>query len=126
MWMAIAALAALTAGQSLSGDFDQDGRPDTAVLVEQAPGRFALVVRRGAGPAMPIIEVAKAEEFYIRAAEEGLRATACGKGSGRDGAPCPEREVSVPAGALVFGTQETSEAVALWDGGRFRVVWLSD
>jgi len=56
----------------------------------------------------------------------GTCETACGKGIGSADTPCPERSVTLDRPTLEFGMEEASQAVAIWDGLRFRVVWLSD
>ncbi|WP_165185233.1 hypothetical protein [Caulobacter soli] len=122
-------LAAAAAFTPLKGDFDHDGRPDTARIVH-AGDRYVLRVIRGADPRKPatVWDLGRSKPPYpfVAAARAGRFQTACSKGLGRDATPCPRSWVTVKAGDLTFGNAETTEAVALWNGRRFDVEWLSD
>jgi hypothetical protein len=122
-------LAATTAFAPLKGDFDHDGRPDTAQIV-RAGDRYVLRVMRGADPGKPVtvwdLGREKPLDIFVTTSRAGRFQTACGKGLGSNSDPCPHPWVMVKAGDLAFGTKESSEAVALWNGRRFDVEWLSD
>lgn len=109
---------------TVSGDFDRDGLEDRAYFRELAG--HDLVVERGVGRMSVVAPVSDPSDFYLGVLAPGTYQTACGKGFGSRDAPCPERSVTLDRPALQFGTKEASQAVAIWDGDRFRVVWLSD
>ena len=108
-----------------AGDFDRDGTGDRA-YIRQLSGVPEIVVERGAGGIAVVAPAKDPSRFYLRVLAPGTYRTACGKGFGQRGAPCHEPSVTLDAPTLEFGGQEASQAVAIWDGQRFRVVWLSD
>jgi hypothetical protein len=112
----------------ISGDFDHDGKTDTARILRAGGGPYVLEISRGAAPKTPVrIDLGRyAPDYMVPAKNGGKVATACGKGSGPDNAPCPRASVQVTRGDLLFGTSEASEAVLIWDGQTFREDWLSD
>ena len=122
-------LAATTALAPLKGDFDHDGRQDTAQIVS-SDGHYGLRITRGADPRHPVVvwDLGAAKPLYpfVVKARAGRFQTACGKGLGSDSDPCPHAWVTVKAGDLSFGIEESTGAVALWNGKRFDVEWLSD
>jgi hypothetical protein len=122
-------LAATTAFAPVKGDFDHDGRQDTAQIVSTS-GRHRLQVTRGADPRHPVVvwDLGETKPLhpFVSIARAGRFQTACGKGLGRDSDPCPRAWVTVKAGDLTFGAEESTEAVALWNGRRFEIAWLSD
>jgi hypothetical protein len=122
-------LAATTAFAPLKGDFDHDGRQDTAQIVSSG-GRYVLRVTRGADSQHPVVvwDLGKTKPVYpfVVTARAGRFQTACGKGLGSDKDPCPHAWVTVKAGDLSFGIEEATGAVALWNGKRFDVAWLFD
>lgn len=109
----------------VSGDFDRDGLADRAYLREAAGG-YEIVVERGSGDSAVVHAVTDSAHLYIGTLAPGIYETACGKGLGPRRAPCLERSVDLDGPTLEFGTEEASQAIVLWDGARFRVVWLSD
>ena len=113
----------------LTGDFDHDGRRDTARIVTSG-GQYILRVTRGADPRHPItiwgLGPDKPRNTFVAATRAGRFQTACGKGEGSDRDPCHRAWVTLKAGDLSFGYEEASEAVAQWNGRRFVVDWLSD
>lgn len=118
--------AAAVAAAPVSADFDGDRLPDRAYLRE-AGGAYELVVERGAGGSAVIHTAADARDFNFGVLEPGTYATWCGKKAARrPDRRCDEATVDLAGATLEFGTKEASQAVALWDDGRFRVVWLSD
>ena len=124
MTTSLVLMTAAALALQVSGDFDRDGLADRAHLRE-AGGRHELVVERGAG-GTAVVQAVDPLYFYLGVLEPGSYATACGKGIGDADAPCPELSVTLESPTLEFGKEEASQAVAIWDGQRFRVVWLSD
>ncbi|HJV40108.1 hypothetical protein [Caulobacter sp.] len=112
----------------ISGDFDHDGKADTARILRAGADAYVLEISRGAGPAAPVrIELGRnPPDYMVPAKNGGSMATACGKGVGAKTAPCPRASVQVTRGDLLFGSAEASEAVLIWDGRAFRQDWLSD
>ncbi|WP_299008280.1 hypothetical protein [uncultured Caulobacter sp.] len=111
----------------ISGDFDHDGKADTARIL-RAGGGYILEISRGAAPKAPArIDLGRyAPNYMVPAENSGAVATACGKGAGAKTDPCPRASVQVTRGDLLFGSAEASEAVLIWDGRTFRQDWLSD
>ena len=122
-------LAVTTTFAPLKGDFDHDGRQDTAQIVA-SNGRYGLRVTRGVDPQHPVVvwDLGKTKPLYpfVARARGGRFQTACGKGLGSDSDPCPRAWVTARDGDLTFGIEESTGAVALWNGKRFDVEWLSD
>lgn len=118
------ALLAAAVVVPITGDFDGDGLADRA-YVREAGAAHELVVERGAGGAAVVQGVAPLH-LYLDVLGPGTYPTACAKGLGPRADPCPERAVTLERPALQFGAEEASQAVAVWDGAHFRVVWLSD
>lgn len=112
------------------GDFDHDGKPDSAHIVRWKPGLYHLVIRRGApGHPVAVIDTIKEEDLFnlfLTRAKPGRWQTWCGKGGDEGDGPCRRKSVQLHGDTLAYGTKESSEAVALWTGRRFEVVWLSD
>lgn len=123
----LAATVAIAQLPSLTGDFDHDGRRDAAALVRSGSG-YQLIVRRGATGAKPLVLLSMADptRFYLGKAQSGVFATACGKGLGSLSTRCAHPRVSLKGDELAFGVREASDAVAVWKGDRFDLVWLTD
>jgi hypothetical protein len=123
----LAAVLSLASLPSLSGDFDHDGRRDTAELVKVAEG-YRLMIRRGAAAGRPltVMSLTDPANFYLGKAQGGEFATACGKGFGARGRRCDRARVTLKGDELAFGFREMSDGVAIWKGGRFDLVWLTD
>ncbi|MGF7150955.1 hypothetical protein FHS96_004616 [Sphingomonas zeicaulis] len=117
-----------TAAAPVTGDFDRDGTPDVAEIEDAPGGGKQLVVKPGREGALPLVValIDQPETFHFGKATPGTYATACGKGLGPVGEPCPRSAVAVEGDTLRFGTDEASEAVAIWTGTAFERVWLSD
>lgn len=113
---------------AIHGDFDHDGRVDRAEVIRRPRGDWSLVVRRGARPrhAEVVYSMKEVRYFFIDHARPGRWRTACGKGYGPDQDHCTRKVVQLKGDTLDFGRQESSEAVALWTGKHFEVVWISD
>lgn len=112
----------------ISGDFDHDGKADTARIVRAGDGAHVLEIVRGAAPDAPVrIELGRyAPDYMVPAENSGAVATSCGKGVGANTDPCPRKSVQVTRGDLLVGAAEASESVFIWDGHTFRRDWLSD
>lgn len=112
----------------ISGDFDHDGKADTARVVRAVDSAYVLEIARGAAPKAPIrIDLGRhAPDYMVPAKNGGAVATSCSKGEGAKTEPCPRKSVQVTRGDLLVGTAEASESVFIWDGQTFRRDWLSD
>lgn len=122
----LAATVALAQLPSLTGDFDHDGRRDAAALVHNGSG-YQLVVRRGAAGTKPLVllSMANPDRFYLGKAQSGVFSTACGKGLA-GAIRCDHPRIALQGNELAFGVREASNAVAVWKGDRFDLVWLTD
>ncbi len=120
-------VSALSLPASVRGDFDRDGKPDIA-RVEKVGKTYAVVVRSSGH--RYVIEPVRASDLrslYLDKARAGRWRTWCGKGGDiGDGVPCRTKSVRIRGDVLAFGTKESSEAVAIWTGKGFDVIWLSD
>ncbi|QJU59591.1 hypothetical protein HL653_19165 [Sphingomonas sp. AP4-R1] len=123
----LAVALSLASLPSVSGDFDHDGKRDTAEVVKAAEG-YKLLLRRGAalGKPLTLMSLADPANFYLGTAQSGEFATACGKGFGARGMRCNRPRVTLKGNELAFGFREASDGVAIWKGGRFDLVWLTD
>ncbi|PZU07449.1 MAG: hypothetical protein DI605_15395 [Sphingomonas sp.] len=112
---------------SVTGDFDHDGKRDTAQVVKATEG-YRLMIRRGAALGKPLVLMSLTDpaNFYLGTAQGGDFATACGKGYGANGTRCDRPRVSLKGNELAFGFREASDGVAIWKGNRFDLVWLTD
>jgi len=121
-------LATAAALPTLAGDFDRDGKRDVASIVRKG-ANYELVVRRGADLLHPVLIGklgSRHADFFLARAAPGVARTWCGKGGGSDSDPCPRQSVRLRGGELTFGNRDASESVALWKGGRFEPILLSD
>jgi hypothetical protein len=127
MILSLAAALSLAALPSVTGDFDHDGKRDTAAVVKAAEG-YKLMIRRGADGGKPVTLMALNDlaNFYLGTAQGGEFATACGKGFGANGTRCARPRVTLKGNELAFGFREASDGVAIWKKGRFDLVWLTD
>jgi len=130
MLMAVALASTGSGGPPpVQGDFDGDGTMDAAEIVEEG-GQYQLVIRSGARNHRTFV-IARFEKedlanVYLTRKDPGRSQTWCGKGGDTGDGPCAPTSVLVRHDALAFGTEASSEAVAIWTGERFQVVWLSD
>jgi hypothetical protein len=120
--------AALSLPPPLHGDFDRDGKPDTAQIERSASGGLQLVVRPGAPSTPALVESLHTADgdIFLDLASAGSWPTACAKGLGRASDPCPRKVVVTRGGELTFGTREATLWVLVWDGRRFETIPLSD
>ena len=130
MIVAVMASIAVLMPPPVHGDFDHDGRPDVAEVVSTRSGEYQLIVRHGdeARPVSVVMNLTAKQlaNFYVTKAKPGRWKTWCGKGGGSNKDPCPRTHVTLTGDTLDFGTEEASQAVALWTGKAFEVVFLSD
>lgn len=112
------------------GDFDRDGKPDTAQVVAGPEHTYRLVVTPGDPHRQPTtIDTFSEDELQgLKLGKEraGRLKTWCGKGGGVDDDPCPYRAVVLPGETLSYGTPWSSEWIAIWNGHRFERVLISD
>jgi len=112
----------------VQGDFDHDGLLDTARIGQSSANVYHLEITRGAEPGvshrLPLAGGAP-DYLGLATARRGV-ATACGRGLGVGTQPCPNPKVDLRQGDLLFGHAESAEAAILWDGGTFRIEWLTD
>lgn len=127
MILPLAAALSLAGLPSVTGDFDHDGKRDTAEVVKAVEG-YRLMIRRGAdaGKPMTVMALNNLDDFYLGTAQGGEFATACGKGYGARGTRCDRPRVTLRGNELAFGFREASDGVAIWKKGRFDLVWLTD
>ena len=128
MPLLLALLVATILPGPISGDFDHDGKVDTARIVRAGGGAYVLEISRAVGASTPVrIELGlNPPDYMVPARDGGSAATACGKGAGANTTPCPRASVRVTRGDLLLGSAEASESVLIWDGQTFRRDWLSD
>lgn len=128
MSLLLSLLVAAVLPGPINGDFDHDGKADTARIVRAGDGAHVLEIVRGAAPGAPVrIALGRyAPDYMVPAKNGGVVATSCGKGEGAKTEPCPRKSVQVTRGDLLVGTAEASESVLIWDGQTFRRDWLSD
>jgi hypothetical protein len=127
----IAFLALLLASSlpgPVTGDFDHDGKPDTAEIVREGRDVYLLQITRGAAFGAPErVRLGLSAPDYMQAATRGgPTPTACGKGAGPADTPCPRTSVTVRPGDLTLGHAEASQAVLAWDGQSFSLEWVAD
>lgn len=112
----------------ISGDFDHDGKADTAAIVREGRDVYVLRITRGAAPTEPVrVGLGLSPpDYMVPAKNGGVLPTACGKGAGAKDAPCPKTSIQVTKGDLLLGSSEASQSVLLWDGHAFERTWLTD
>lgn len=109
---------------SVSGDFDRDGRRDTARLVE-GHGVVAIVIE-SRGRRHRIDSRSFSDPYLAVNRERGRVKTACGKGYDLGCGPRDPQTLLLRGGELIYGQRESSDFVVIWTGRRFRAVQLSD
>lgn len=115
-------LTQITPSPTLHGDFDGDGRADTAGFYENDEGALLVVVRRAAS-SLPIEiwggDISSFEHFTIRTAPARRYLTAClvyGPGCGGE----PESVALTHDGIIVEGIEDHSRTLYYWADGEFK------
>lgn len=124
----LALLAASSLPGPIAGDFDHDGKRDTAAIIREGRDIYVLQVTRGARPGAPerVRLGLSPPDFMQLAKTGGPTPTACGKGAGAANTPCPHSSVTVREGDLTLGHAEASQAVLVWNGRGFSLEWVAD
>lgn len=127
--MALLVAASLSAASnpvSLSGDFDGDGRTDSARIIGNA---LIVTFDRPAGPSdhVALVLPRGASSLKLSLVLSGRYETACGKGYLRatDCADAP-RSVTIENDAINLFTPESANQYVYWTGDRFAAAWMSD
>ena len=119
------ALLAMVLPATVSGDFDHDGRPDSAAIEKRADGSFAVVITHAGGARSELTRLgADGRGVFLKLAAPGEIAVACDAPEAPVTA-CPKDQLP-DSDALAFGTDQGPEAVALWTGKQFALVWIED
>lgn len=117
-------LTPMAEGPALHGDFDGDGRADTAGFFEDDEGHLIVAVHRAAARRPDEIwggDISSFERFTIRAAPPRLYVTACALyGPGCGGAP--ESVTLTHDGIIVEGLEDHSRTLYYWQDGAFKNV----
>lgn len=109
----------------ISGDFDGDGRRDTAAFEENADGVLEVLVRRAAAPGeTPALwggDISSWPRFALRAAPPGRYATDC---EAYNGCPpnVPPQITLTHDGVIIRGLEDRSTTLYYWDGAAFQNV----
>jgi hypothetical protein len=120
-------LALVAASLVAHGDFDLDGRRDTARMIRSRNG-FAVVVEHRGGARQTIYTggYALKDPFLAINNERGWVRTACGKGYDAACTRNSTNRIRLRGGELLFGERESSSFVVLHRRGHFAVLQLSD
>jgi hypothetical protein len=118
----------------VEGDFDGDGKSDTAeILINSAKNQFAVFVNLAAKHQWQIlvepVDLASLDRFAIAIVKPGRYETACGKGY--DDSFCAQGEpdyLVLAHPAINFIYTESSDSIFYWDGKTksFREIAMSD
>jgi len=119
------ALLALAVPLVAHGDFDRDGRRDSA-LVGPSRQSSQVVIDRANGGRQTVYRGAFSDPFLAVNRDHGWVRTACGKGYDVGCTRRSPNRVFLRGGELLFGQRESSSFVVLYRQGRFVVVQLSD
>jgi hypothetical protein len=111
-----------------SSDFDGDGKVDAAEIVKVGDAYEVRVRLAGSARNSILVKTlgSQKRDFFLGAAPSGRLATWCGKGGGSKDDPCEQSSVTLRGGELTFGVSESAQSVAIWTGGRFQVIQISD
>jgi len=118
----------------VNGDFDGDGKPDSAeLLINPSSSKFALFVRLSSTQKWQLVgestDVKKFDRFGIDLVKPGEYKTACGKGYGEYACAHGEPDVlKLLTSAIDFFCNESSDSIVYWDEGAktFREILISD
>jgi hypothetical protein len=118
----------------VKGDFDGDGKPDTAeLLVNPLSSKFALFARLSSTNKWQLVgqavDVKEFDRFGIDLVKLGEYKTACGKGYGDYACAHGEPDVlKLSNAAIDFFYTESSDSIFYWDAGAkaFREILISD
>lgn len=121
-----AGLSAVANGPFIGGDFDGDGRTDTARFFEDRDGVLHIGVRRGARRYDQIEriwggDISALPRFTIRTAPPGLYRTDC-EAYGPDCGGAPESVTLTHEGIIVEGLEDGSRTLYYWADGEFKNV----
>jgi hypothetical protein len=113
------------------GDFDRDGSIDTARIARGSDGHYRVLVQSGAKRRRPMVvyDFGRGRyDYFVARDRPGRYETACHKGYGdpHEDRPCAYNFLVLRGAVFSFGVADSSEAVALWTGRRFEVVWISE
>lgn len=120
MFVALVA-ASLALPAAITGDFDNDGRPDSARFVLDGAGA-QLEIRLASRPDMawrPADASVNEGNLYLRVIVPRRPPPPC---ADQTGSSCP---AAAKLDAIAFGTSETTLAVVMWTGTDFRTHWLT-
>lgn len=119
------AIAPNELGKHTRGDYDGDGRVDTADFFESDEGALTLLVRRGAAPeAFDILwggDIASFPYFEVRTAQAGLYQTNC-DAYGPNCGGAPATVTLTHDGIIVEGLEDHSRTLYYWADGEFKNV----
>ena len=118
----------------VKGDFDGDGKPDTAeILINPSSGKFALFARPSSTGKWQLVaeteDVKSIDNVGIDLVNPGEYKTACGKGYGDYACAHGEPEsLKVSTSAIDIFHTESSDSIVYWDATTkaFREVLISD
>jgi len=118
----------------VKGDFDGDGKPDTAeLLVNLSSNEFALFVSLSSTQKWQLVgksaDIKKLTSFGIDLVKPGEYKTACGKGYGDYACAHGEPDVlKLSSSAIDSFYSESSDSIVYWDAGTkvFREILISD
>jgi hypothetical protein len=116
---------ALAASLAIHGDFDRDGRGDSARAVHSRNG-YRIVIDRADRKHQTVYEGTFSDLFLAINRYRGWVRTACGKGYD---VACTDRSpnrIFLRGGELIFGQKESSSFVVVYRQAHFVVVQLSD
>jgi hypothetical protein len=118
----------------VKGDFDGDGKPDTAeLLVDARAGRFALFAKLDSTAKWQLVgnpsDLKSLDRVGIDIVKVGEYKTACGKGYGDYACAHGEPDsLKLSTSAIDFFYTESSDSIVYWDSATkaFREVLISD
>ena len=117
--LSAAAFAQQPVSLSTKGDFDGDGRPDTAKLTASGKS-YRLVAQLSSQPREVVIEEGNDGHYgdYLETVPPRTYTpnAACGD----------TRPVTVKHDSISYGTSESSETIIFWTGKKFEQVCLGD